>query len=312
MIAGCGGGGVDAKDYVAQAESATCDYETRCGLIADTASCLAYQAMNSDATFLAEVNMGLVDYSPDKAEECFNDIRNTPCDATSMDARQRPAACTQVISGPGLAGDSCVSDEECQSTACSKAQAAGPCDSGSCVNATPLGKLGEPCATRNCESGLVCDNTKTCAMLFTEGMACMTSDQCNYGLACDAFPTGFCRNAPKIGEACPDHLCAEIGAYCSTDGTCTALGLTGAACTTSLECAPAYPCNTMTGTCEPNPTVGQPCTSQCSDGSFCDFTSKICTAKLADGAACTSSGNCQSYNCDTTMTHTCVEPNSCF
>jgi len=293
--------------------NATCERETRCGLFPDTASCLDFFNANyNDVMFLAEVNMGLIHYDRDKAEECFNDIRNAPCDATSMDSRVRPAACTSVIAGTGLLGDSCVSNEQCQSNACSKTTGSMACDMGTCVGATPVGKLGEPCATRACDSGLVCDNTKTCAMLYTEGMACSGSDQCNYGLACDAVPTGFCRHAPKIGEACPDHLCAEVGAYCATDGTCTALGLPGATCTSSLQCSPFYPCNTMTGACQAYPITGQPCTTGCSDGSFCESSTMICTAKLADGAACTQGYTCQSSTCDTATTHTCIEPTSCF
>jgi len=256
--------------------------------------------------------MGIVHYDPDKAQECFNDIRNAPCDATSMDSRVRPAACTSLITGSKATGDMCVSNEECQSDACSKPTGAATCDSGTCVAMATVSKLGEPCATRACDTGLVCDNTKTCAMLYTEGMACSSSDQCNYGLACDAMPTGFCRNAPKIGEACPDHLCAEIGAYCAADGTCKALGLAGAACTTSQQCSPFYPCNTMAGMCEAYPILGQPCTADCSDGSYCDTMTMLCTSRLADGAACTQSYTCQSQTCDTTGTRTCIEPKSCF
>jgi hypothetical protein len=107
-------------------------------------------------------------------------------------------------------------------------------------------------------------------------------------------------------------VCAEIGAYCATDGTCTALGLPSAACTTSAQCSPFYPCNTMAGTCQAYPITGQPCTGECSDGSFCDVSTMICTAKLADGAACTQGTACQSQTCDTATTHTCIEPTTCF
>jgi hypothetical protein len=313
MIAGCGGSGVDAKDYISASVNATCDYETRCGLFPDTASCLEFFNPNyNDVMFFAELDMGLVHYDPAKAEECINDVRNAPCDTTSMDSRVRPAACNSLITGATATGDTCVSNEQCQSTACSKPNGAVACGSGTCVATTALGKLGEPCATRACDSGLVCDNTKTCAMLYTEGMACAGNDQCNYGLACDAIPTGFCRQAPKIGDACPDHLCAEIGAYCATDGRCTALGLSGAACTSTQQCSPYYPCNMTTGTCQAYPITGQPCAAGCSDGSYCDTSTMICTARLADGAACTQGYSCQSETCDTTTTHTCIEPVSCF
>jgi hypothetical protein len=301
LVIGCSGsgGGIDSKDYSADAQTALCAYEVRCGLFANTTDCDEYFTVNSDATFQAELAKGIVHYDGSKAEECFNDLRDAPCDQTSMEARSQPSACVDAITGTVATGGMCVHNEECQSEKCAKANTAGDCDSGTCEASEALGKLGDACATRNCDPAFVCDNTKVCANLYTVGMPCTYSTDCAYGLACDASP-GFCRTAPKIGEACPDKICAELGAYCSTAGTCTALGLAGSACNAGQQCSEFYPCNTMTGMCTANPTLGQACTSECSDGSFCNTTTHLCAAPLPNGSVCESDSQCTSADCDTT------------
>ena len=309
LVIGCsgGGGGIDAKDYTADEQKTVCDYQVRCGLFASTADCDQYIPVYPDATFLAELAKGSIHYDGNKADECFNDLRNEPCDQTAMETRSQPSACASAITGSVAAGGACVHNEECQSEKCSKVNTASSCEPGTCEASEALGKLGDACATRACDPAFVCDNTKVCANLYTVGMPCTYSTDCAYGLACDASP-GFCRTAPKLGEACPDKICAELGAYCSTSGTCTAVGLAGSACTTSEQCSEFYPCNTTTGTCTAYPTLGQPCFSQCSDGSYCDSTTKLCTPPQPNGSACSLGSSCASGDCES---NTCTDPQVC-
>ena len=310
LVVGCSGGsGIDSKDFTTDAQAALCAYEVRCGLFVNTTDCDEYFTINTDATFQAELAKGLVHYDGNQAETCFNDLRDAPCDQTAMETRAQPSACAAAVTGSVAAGGTCVHNEECQSEKCAKANTAGDCDSGTCEASEALGKLGDACATRDCDPAFVCDNTKVCANLYTVGMPCSLNTDCAYGLACDGDP-GFCRNAPKLGEACPDHLCAELGAYCSSTGTCTALGLAGAACSATQLCSPYYPCNTTTGTCTANPKLGQACTGLCSDGSYCDSDTHLCASPKPNGATCTVDSTCASDNCDTTS-GTCTDPMVC-
>ena len=308
MLIGCGGG-IDAKDYAQQLRDADCELRTRCGQFPDVASCAAYFTVGDEAGLLAAIDHGVVNYDGDKAQECVNDIANQPCDETTMEARTLPDACNHAVTGTVAVGGQCSQNTECQSAACSIPTCSQQCCIGTCVGAPVESGLGGPCATVACKPGLVCDNTKTCVNLFTEGMPCMLSSDCAYGLAC----AGFCKKAPKLGEPCPDMICAELGAYCSASGTCTALGLPGTACTNSSTCSSFYPCNTAMGTCVANPILGEPCTGRCSDGSFCDSATSTCTTPLANGATCADDFACASHHCDATQNpKVCADPPVCF
>jgi hypothetical protein len=311
MLVGCSGG-IDAKDYANQVQTAECEMRSRCGQFPDVASCEAYFPTGDDGSLLAAIDHGAVTFDGDKAQQCINDLANAPCDQTSMEARSFPDSCTQAVRGNTAVGATCAANEECDSDACSLPSCGQACCMGTCVAAPVENGLGGPCATVECKDGLVCDNTKTCVELYAEGTACILSSDCAYGLACAGEP-GICKHAPKLGEACPDLICAELGTYCSSSGTCTALGLAGTACTNSSTCSVFYPCNTVSGQCEANPKLGEHCTGLCSDGSFCDSDTATCTAPLATGSACTSDLSCATSDCDATQNpRVCVEPMACF
>jgi hypothetical protein len=109
-------------------------------------------------------------------------------------------------------------------------------------------------------------------------------------------------------------MSCAAGFYCAKPeagflGTCTANLAVGADCDPSARdysCGRGlvYGCQPATGKCGTNPQVGDPCVvsddncqnSWC-DGSAGDGSSGLCVAKLAGGAACTSSGQCASDSC---------------
>ena len=289
------------ESYGAAVRDATCDLRVRCGQFTDRDSCAAYFPAGDGANLAADVKAGTTKFDANKAEECVNDIRNTPCDGTSQEARITPAACDAAITGTGLAGDMCFTNDECQSGACAALDPAcsGTCCMGSCAAAQAPADLGEPCATRQCKPTLTCSNAKMCVELFTDGMPCDDGTQCAFGLGCVGTP-GICHALPKIGELCPDGQCAESGATCNS-GVCKAVGLTGASCATLADCSLYYPCNSGTLQCQPWPKTGDACTALCSDGSFCDSTTFTCTAPLANGSACKNDDQCQSTYCDDSM-----------
>ncbi len=294
VLAGCSGG-IAAPDYARELHDAQCEQRVRCGLFPDTASCDPYFPVASEAGLLAAIDRGASRYDADQAEQCVNELRNTPCDLTTMEGRALPAACARVVTGTGAMGAACFSNGECSSGACQIPSCGTTCCSGTCIAATPPGQAGEPCASRPCAAGLACDNTKTCVALFAAGAPCTLGTQCAYGLGCAGTP-GTCKPLPKLGEACPDDLCAELGASCDATATCAPLGLTGAACTTARDCSPYFTC--AAPSCAPNPALGEPCTGLCRDGSWCDSATGACTAPQADGATCVTGLQCSSSYCD--------------
>ena len=285
------------ETYGAAVRDANCDLRVRCGLFTDRDSCAAYFPAGDDANLAADIKAGRTKFDANRAEECVNDLRNTPCDGTSEEARTNPAACDAAITGTGLLGDACFANDECESGACSfDAACSSACCTGSCAATQAPADRGEPCATRPCKENLTCSNAKVCVDLYPDGMPCDDYTQCAYGLGCVGTP-GICHPLPKIGELCPDGQCAEIGATC-TNGVCSKLGLTGASCTTLADCSLYYPCNSAALQCQPWPKTGQSCTALCSDGSFCDSATFTCTAPLANGSACKSDDQCASTYCN--------------
>lgn len=103
------------------------------------------------------------------------------------------------------------------------------------------------------------------------GGTCTIDDDCandgNCAKANEEDAEGTCEVDPALGEACPNGFCAD-GAYCN-NGTCEALKGSGEDCQGF----------------------------NCSDGLYCDTTSNTCTAQKAAGEACTSSDQCESFDC---------------
>jgi hypothetical protein len=298
IFAGCTSS-ITPETYSAAIRDANCDLRVRCGQFTDRDSCAAYFPVGDGANLAAEIAAGKTTFDANRAEECVNDIRNTPCDGTSVEARTPPAACDAAIAGTGVMGDPCFSNDECKSGGCAlDPTCTGMCCAGTCSATQAPADLGEPCATRQCKPNLTCSNAKTCVPLYADGMPCDDDSQCDYGLGCVGAP-GICHALPKIGELCPDGECAEIGATCN-NGVCTKLGLTGASCATLADCSLYYPCNSGTLQCQPWPKTGEPCTALCSDGSFCDSTTNVCTSPLGNGATCKSDDQCASTSCNAT------------
>jgi hypothetical protein len=289
-----------AENFSARVRDANCDLRVRCGQFTDRDSCVAYFPVGDGANLAAQIAAGKTTFDANRAEECVNDIANTPCDGTVEESRTTPAACEAAIAGTGAIGDPCFSNDECQSGGCAlDPTCADACCAGTCSATQAPADLGEPCATRECKPNLTCSNTKMCVALYADGMPCDDFTQCAYGLGCVGTP-GICHPLPHIGEACPDDQCAEVGAYCNTSGVCAPLGLTGTSCTTLADCSLYYPCNSGALQCQPWPATGQPCTALCSDGSFCDSTTNICTSPLANGSTCRTDDQCSSTYCDDT------------
>lgn len=310
VLVGCGGG-IPSSDYLARLVDARCSYLTRCGLFPDTATCKTFLPQAADPSFQAAIDAGRSHYDADKAEQCVNQVANASCDLTSQEGRESPSVCQEVLTGTGTASDPCASNSECTSQVCNVPTCTMACCTGTCGPANPPAKLGEPCATRTCDRGLACDNTKTCVALFAAGSPCTSGAQCAYGLGCVGTPA-TCQALPPIGQACVAGSCADLGATCIA-GTCKPVGLPGATCTRTLDCSPFDTCDTTGGQCTAFPTLGMACATRCSDGSYCNSATSTCEAPQASGAPCVYGDECASRFCDDSSgAGHCADPPVCI
>jgi len=165
VLAGACTSSITPETYSAEIRDATCDLKVRCGQFTDRASCAAYFPAGDGANLAAEIKAGKTKFDANLAEECVNDIRNTPCDGTSEEARTTPAACDAAIQGTGKIGDACFLNDECASAGCAMPVCSDACCMGSCSATQAPANLGEPCATRSCAANLTCSNAKMCRAL---------------------------------------------------------------------------------------------------------------------------------------------------
>ncbi|HEY1812066.1 MAG TPA: hypothetical protein VGG74_06895 [Kofleriaceae bacterium] len=304
------GASISPADYAADAANALCDYEVRCGLFADQASCVAYGQTMVDPTFEMLVASGKVTFDGSVAQECLDAIVGTSCDQTQMTARILPDACSHYLVGTVAMGSACEQNAECQSGACAIGDCQQACCTGTCAAVQAPAGSGDPCITRPCEPDLTCStNTGTCAALGGMSDACALPTDCDFGLGCAG---GECQPLPAVGQPCLDGQCADVGAVCNEAGTCVMVGLPGAACATDADCSQFAECNGTT--CVAFPMLGESCDAGCSDGSYCNIAdggsgSGTCTALGSDGTPCTVSSECANGYCPS---GTCETPPLCL
>jgi hypothetical protein len=324
----------DPANYVAYDQidiaykDATCTYLARCGYFPDKATCISAELQPNGSPFfvlsdqaLASIGAARVRYNGSNVKTCFDAIAAKSCDTTDDNGRVVVPQCQQVISGAVDAGGECWADIECKSTSC-QGNGDSPCRVGTCVGEPVLpaspAQLGQSCYLGlGCAQGLYCDQfSSTCAMLKTAGTLCSSTNECEYGLGCAGTGTAgpTCRELPTIGQPCPDGLCRDDGAYCSSGTTriCMQVGVVGATCTSYEQCSQYYECDFMTSKCAEPPRIGESCSSgsMCFDAdAYCDPTTTTCMAGRADGSPCTSNLECASGACTGSM---CGEiPYSC-
>lgn len=159
------------------------------------------------------------------------------------------------------------------------------------------------------ECGLI-EDLALCRSLFTDTLvdpdlvAAVNAGKIIYrpdqAAACIDGLAGSCDATNAPGERTPD-ACSRMlegtvaeGGACALDEECISQDCN------IQDCAPDTCCQ---GTCEPGevalpPHLGESCTipGSCVD-SYCDLSTGICTALLADGAACESASQCASASC---------------
>jgi hypothetical protein len=249
---------------------------------------------------------------------CLDEFSGAACDRNDVLTNHNvvPLACDQTFEGTVGDAGACALNEECISRTCTiPSCGANTCCMGTCVGGTaPVrANLGQACSTTmRCNEGYCDTTTNVCTAYLADGAPCTTSQACNSNVCmttCQALvpPNGACTSSTQ---------CLDVGDTCnSTSKTCVPYGKPGDTCTTLNDCSSIYQCDTPTQKCVVRPRVGDTCPqagSSCIDQSYCDATTLKCTARKPDGAMCTSTVECESKNCDTTTTHTCVTPAVCI
>ncbi|CAN5719228.1 hypothetical protein BH11MYX3_BH11MYX3_32890 [soil metagenome] len=323
VLVGCGGGdGVALDDVPDLFRSEYCQYLSRCHLVQSQSECEALNIgidLHIDASLRAAIDAGKVHYDGGKLSECYGHFGDQSCDRTSEGARAPASdACNEALAGTVGAGGVCALDAECVSQSCNVPDCPDACCQGTCIGDTPPPTsvaIGGACETTSDCARSYCDSTTSvCAAFKVAGATCTAATECDYDLGCAGTPR-TCKAMPKLGEACPDGACRDVGNYCNTATmTCARVGLPGDPCTTRVDCSGVYICD-ATSHCATGPREGEACSStlRCSQiGNFCDPTSMTCRPPQADGAMCTSDSQCTSSFCSDDTVRVCAVEPVCF
>ncbi len=188
---------------------------------------------------------------------------------------------------------------------------AGACKSPVATSCLPFACSAGACRTTcasdaSCDLGAFCDGT-TCTPKRARGVACSAANQCATGacvegVCCDGPCTGKCRSCRAGATGGTDGVCASVTAGTDPHADCPGVAcasetLIANTCDGSGGCKPAptsclpYRCAASGAGCATSCTVD----GDCGTGSFCK--GGACAARLANGAACSTSNQCSSSFC---------------
>jgi len=264
-------------------------------------------------TIQAEVDAGRAVYDAAKGGSCARALASlAPC-AIVVSSGQLPEVCRGALAGTVALGGQCFEYMDCASGYCNAPLACGgPKVSGQCV---AYATEGEPCSGGACAESLECAftaATPVCVALSGEGGAC----PCEAGLYCDttggtptckALKTSGSCSAPFAPGCAPGYECF------GSPASCVPYVGSGASCGATALCGAGYQCDSGSGVCAAQPTIGQTCVVSLSGttaqlwciGGWCDAAGTgTCQPWKADGEPCTSSDQCVGLSCDTS-TQTC-------
>jgi hypothetical protein len=164
-----------------------------------------------------------------------------------------------------------------------------------CFDAIAATACTEPATAQGAQTNSLC--TSVIRGTVAAGGNCVTDAECVGGVchqpSCGASCClGTCGQPLATGAACTSSTECAAGNYCSSQGTCQPQGAQGQSCTYNSQCQSGLSCdnNSGSGTCAPYVKDGQACTPDGADceniNGFCDPTTGKCRARLAVGAAC--------------------------
>jgi hypothetical protein len=284
---GSGGGAPIPIDQLGpRVEQIICDFEVRCGLYPDAATCMSSVSDNTPQ-LVADVKSGKTIYDGAQAAACLDAFTARGCNQSGAIAA--PTACDKAFTGTVAVGGACFAGEECVSGDCniSNCITTMACCAGVCGAVTVLVAEGATCSPTgaNCVAGTFCDSgvggTSTCKRRGVAGAACAGPFDCADGFACvtpAGQTTGTCGAFPQTGQDCKttDGRCDSSLDYCDpVTNKCTRRGAVGGACDgmTGGTCLPYAECDPTTSKCVGRGAVGAACmlgsdcyTGQCTAG----------------------------------------------
>lgn len=277
-------------EFQQAARDAVCDWAVRCRHMPDRPTCERFIDPKDYDPRRAQdsIAAGRMSYDAHAAGRCLQATRENYC----LTLPFSDEACAELFAPALGPGDACTLDLECEGE-CEIASCELQCCTGVCGPA-PTGMpppapvkaaIGESCQTHtDCVDEAYCELDFVCTRRpEQEGQRCLFG--CARGdLYCDVNEL-ICKKYAARGEACTE------------DG-----GL-------APPCDPAW--SFCDGVCVDRPGVGEVCAEQpqtCVAGAFCNELS-ICQERGAQGAACTSSDQCQVV-CNTAVGE-CVDYMTC-
>jgi hypothetical protein len=260
-------------------ELAVCQFEARCGLMPDVATCReVFDAATTDVAQLAAfATAGRLTYDATKAGTCLTAYRDAACVWDAAGGLGPAAVCDEVFTGDKIAGVACLVDEECLGAlVCETTACAGGCCEGICKAKVDPIAIGGDCLAGPCADGAYCrldgaTGSATCAARVAVGESCAAVDACAVGSACKieaGAVAGLCVRIADGGESCDPALvdgCAGIDQWCDpASSTCVTRKSIGAACGRDGECVEAAAC--LGGTCAQRPKPGEACGAEATGG----------------------------------------------
>jgi len=179
-------------------------------------------------------------YSSQKASQCLSAVQNAYKDARLTAAeiatvRHRGDPCNHLIKGTQAKGESCASDDDCntlQNYLCVFKSGQGSCEIPTLV------ENGDPCSAAGaaCNTGYYCGVDEACVKSKDVGKACNADFECATGLVCD-----------PDSEKCVARVSAES---CTQDADCTTNVCDIPVNSESGRCVSAITLSASTGICE--------------------------------------------------------------
>lgn len=271
---------VEQKDFTKQYVDTVCGSIKPCCDAAsvpyDDDSCRT--RATQEATELQSPGKYHVAYDAQLAGNCIATLQSLAgsCSRTADQAASETAACGQIQAGQLGVNEVCEIEAECSAgLVCTHKQPTGPATCQTSAAVAPHAAAGDACGT-TCTTDS-CEPATSAVCWLSDGLSCGSPQP---------YEPTVCLALLGQGAACP--LPSEIdrgpGPICSAGLVCVAA--TGQGDDGGFDPDPM-------GTCQPLPTVGQPCPQeQCATDSYCGYTpdGSVCLAYAAEGAACDTMG----------------------
>jgi hypothetical protein len=284
------GGALTLDQFAAQAPAAFCDAWVRCGLAADSATCLQGKGPYDFGQMRADVASGKGRFDASAAAACLAEQRAMSCKKSEEDV-SLDAPCGRVLVGTVAVGGACSELEQCAPGTFCNANCSDTCCTGTCAPRSTdfFKKVGEACmitVSDACEPSAYCKGTDpavmgVCAPRLAAGQTCQqVPPAADPGCLAPGYDCvdGICAKYAEHGAPCRMGECDDYRDVCDGTKTCVSWAQVGQPC--NVGCSPQFAmCDQLTNTCVAVPTGG------CTTNSDCSFNA-VCTAGTCTWVVC--------------------------